>query len=297
MMRKALIAVALVVVTAGCDASPPATTSDVGAPPAIVEPAILANQQTYVPGSTKARYIYTPAAGVPNGKLLVYVHGGYWKEGSAALPNFLKPLTQQGWAIVSSAYRLPARNPYGAQDVADTVEYAQRQLGISPGNTVLYGESAGGHLASQVAYGFNNGKSYGAPVGRLVLMSAPWEVAKLARSNWVGASAMVDGLFGCAVPGAPWFFAPTCSTAKVDDGEPKLLVDAGDPPTFMGGFTGDSMVLPSVGFVAQGAALDAVGVTNGFVAGAKSAHYFSTNPHDGGEEEKVVTALLAAINS
>lgn len=296
MRPRILLATIAVLCTAACDASPPSASST-PTTVAVNEPAIVANTKTFVPGSTKARYVYTPPAGVPNGKLLVYVHGGFWQQGTPSLTVGIKDLPAQGWAVVAADFRLPARHPQAEEDVAAVVKYAQRQLGVSPEDTVLYGESSGGHTAAMVAYGWNDGRSYGAPVGRVVTVSAPFAVAATAKTSWVAAQSAADGLLGCSVPGAQWLWVTACSDAFVQSAEPVSVLDGGDPPTFVAGFSGDGLVPPSVGYRAAVGALTAAGVPVGSVEGLRNLHFYSSTPLTDPEQAKVLTAVLAAINT
>lgn len=94
--------------------------------------------------------------------VLFHVHGGAWKYGDAfvTLPKVAYYL-KRGYAVASMEYRLLG---YGYncmamyEDIRDGLDYVKkhgRELGMDPDRVVMYGESAGGHLALLTAYRYN----------------------------------------------------------------------------------------------------------------------------------------------
>ena len=83
--------------------------------------------------------------------LLVYVHGGYWQELSAADSLFMvDDALAAGMGVHAVEYRLAP-----AATVADIVEECVREVvtviaRVAPSRTVLAGSSAGAHLAAMV---------------------------------------------------------------------------------------------------------------------------------------------------
>jgi acetyl esterase/lipase len=86
------------------------------------------------------------------------VHGGGWRRGSRRHPlpalggGFYQGLAAGGIAVAAVDYRLSgeARYPAAVDDVRAAVAWARAALpgyGITPGPLVLWGDSAGGHLA------------------------------------------------------------------------------------------------------------------------------------------------------
>jgi acetyl esterase/lipase len=89
---------------------------------------------------------------------VVHVHGGGWRRGSRHHPlpalgdRFYQGLAAGGIAVAAIDYRLSgeARYPAAVQDVRAAVAWARSALpgyGIIPRPLVLWGDSAGGHLA------------------------------------------------------------------------------------------------------------------------------------------------------
>lgn len=92
--------------------------------------------------------------------LVVYVHGGGWRRGDSrtlgAFENFpavLATLAARGYVVAAVNYRLSgeARFPAAVQDLNAAIEFLRRNaasFGIDPERVVLWGDSAGAHLAA-----------------------------------------------------------------------------------------------------------------------------------------------------
>lgn len=91
---------------------------------------------------------------------VVMIHGGGWDNGDRGqLPEVNHHLARRGYAVAAVSYRLaPAtRWPGQADDVRTAIAYLKAnaaELGIDPTRLVLMGRSAGGQIATAVAYGF-----------------------------------------------------------------------------------------------------------------------------------------------
>lgn len=101
--------------------------------------------------------LYIPEKAHP--PLIVYIHGGAWRGGSKK-DSPLRPLVDEGFAIVSIDYRLSTQAPFPAQahDIKAAIRFLrahQSELGIDAHRVVIAGSSAGGHLAALV--GVTNG--------------------------------------------------------------------------------------------------------------------------------------------
>jgi acetyl esterase/lipase len=106
--------------------------------------------------------LYRPAAGADPAPLVVFMHGGGWLRGDRSMvsPSFaswrpgpLARLAADGFAVASVDYRLSgeARFPAQLEDVAAAVDWLTGhagEYGFDPGRIVLWGESAGAHLAA-----------------------------------------------------------------------------------------------------------------------------------------------------
>lgn len=88
--------------------------------------------------------------------VVVYIHGGGWRSGSkhnALINYYAKFFASQGFATISVAYQLHTPDPYPDQntDVACALSYIEdhaANLGVDPDKMILFGDSAGGDLAT-----------------------------------------------------------------------------------------------------------------------------------------------------
>jgi acetyl esterase/lipase len=105
--------------------------------------------------------LYQPAAGGPH-PVVLFLHGGGWRLGSRAMfcptwrhwqPDPFARLVAAGFTVVSAEYRLSGEAVFPAQldDVTDALRWIGAradELGVDPERAVVWGESAGGHLAA-----------------------------------------------------------------------------------------------------------------------------------------------------
>ncbi|MCM3388761.1 alpha/beta hydrolase [Ureibacillus chungkukjangi] len=102
--------------------------------------------------------IVFPPFGNPPYKVIVALHGGGWSSGdrkSASLRN-IQMAAQQGYVVVNVGYRLSDQAKWPAQlyDVKAAIRYIRanaKQYRFDTRNIVVWGNSAGGHLASMLA--------------------------------------------------------------------------------------------------------------------------------------------------
>lgn len=104
--------------------------------------------------------LYRPD-GVPPFGLIVWVHGGAWREGSRKGVD-LAGMTAHGWAIASVDYRLSTVAKFPAQilDLKAAIRFLRAHAatyGYPASRFVVAGSSAGGHLAALV--GVTNGEA------------------------------------------------------------------------------------------------------------------------------------------
>jgi acetyl esterase/lipase len=90
---------------------------------------------------------------------VVMIHGGGWDNGDRTqLPEVNHHLARRGYAVAAVSYRLAPGTvwPGQADDIAAAIAYLKThayELGVDPTRLVLMGRSAGGQLATAVAYG------------------------------------------------------------------------------------------------------------------------------------------------
>ena len=102
--------------------------------------------------------LYLPPRAAAPVPVVIHVHGGGWRRGSRRHPlpalgdGFYPGLAAAGIVVAAIDYRLSgeARYPAAVDDVRAAVAWARTALpgyGVTPGPLVLWGDSAGGHLA------------------------------------------------------------------------------------------------------------------------------------------------------
>jgi acetyl esterase/lipase len=113
----------------------------------------------YAYGSATLQKLDFYRASRGNAPLVVFVHGGGWKNGdksNSTGQNKARHYKGQGYAFASINYRLLPGAPVEQQasDVAQAIAYLRSnagRLGVDPGRIVLMGHSAGAHLAALVS--------------------------------------------------------------------------------------------------------------------------------------------------
>jgi acetyl esterase/lipase len=187
--------------------------------------------------------------------LVVFVHGGGWTTGHkratahyADFPGLLASLARKGFVVASVEYRLSGEKafPGAIVDVTAAVSFLRAnavRYGIDPGRVVLWGGSAGAHIAAMAAF-------TDARVQGFIGWYGPYDVdALLARQlaavkagvpmDAQAKSELTGGLsfFGCTLDGCPPGMARAAS--------PIAHVDRADPPTLLVHGTADTLVPPA----------------------------------------------------
>jgi acetyl esterase/lipase len=164
--------------------------------------------------------------------LCVYVHGGGWRvssrrEGPCAGVDFFDVVAAHGLAVASVDYRLSAEAPYPAQlaDVTAAVRYLDAHragYGLPARGTLLWGDSAGGHLAAM--YGLT------APVDAVVCWYPPTDLDALSRDiddagghGNRGADAAESQLIGYPLDERPDLVAAASPVSHVPPAPPPFL--------------------------------------------------------------------------
>ncbi len=152
--------------------------------------------------------------------LVVMVHGGSWSGGDRhQLTAIARRLAGDGVAVASIEYGLAPRHPFpdGLEDVITAVDFLKARaasLGIDPERVVLYGRSAGGHLALLAAYRLGTARVRG-----VVALYAPTDM----HDSW-------------AHPTNPWVFDTPGTLRRFLGGAP------GDSPAMHARYTAASPI-------------------------------------------------------
>jgi acetyl esterase len=133
-----------------------------------VEDLLIEHRSARVPARL---YDPRPAVDTP---VVCYFHGGGFVTGSVAVADrACRALAAaSGWSVLSVEYRLAPENPYPAplEDCVAAVRWVRdhaAELGVEATRTVVFGDSAGGALATAAA-ALLRGTAY-APAGQVLL--------------------------------------------------------------------------------------------------------------------------------
>lgn len=194
--------------------------------------------------------LHVPAAATTPVPVVVWIHGGGWMEGDRRYvplqwpqQRLFEKVVAAGMAVATVDYRLLADAPFPAcvHDCVAAVRYLRRyagDLGLDPDRVGVWGESAGAHLASMVAFlgsadapderllgtvGVGTGR---ADVAAAVLFYGP------ARLDWI------VGLFATGDAQPPF----GRDAGLLDDLSPVEQVHAGVPPVLLAHGRDDGLV-------------------------------------------------------
>ncbi|MFI8997298.1 alpha/beta hydrolase fold domain-containing protein [Streptomyces sp. NPDC053542] len=187
-----------------------------------------------------------PAGGpVP---LVLYVHGGAWRVGRRDdmgmrlrdwEPGPFARIAAAGLAVACADYRLSgeAHFPAPLDDLRAALRWLalrSAELGVDTARTVVWGESAGGHLASLLALtGLAPGHAGPAPAGA-VIWYGPSDLAT-ARGGWDpwDAATPEAALLGAAPATVPGLARAASPVTHAHAGAPPFLLVHGDADTMV----------------------------------------------------------------
>jgi acetyl esterase/lipase len=201
-----------------------------------------------------------PAGPLP---VVVFVHGGAWRTGlrddlgpafRSWRPGPFARLAQAGFAVACADYRLSGEAVHPAQldDLGAALAWLQArsgELGLDTARTVVWGESAGGHLAALLALAAPARGSGVPPVTGCVTWYAPTDLVALAKDP------ADPHTFEAMLVGG----APADLPERTRDAGPVHHVTSAAPPFLVLHGARDSVV-PSDQAVRLAAALDEAGV-------------------------------------
>jgi len=203
---------------------------------------------------------------------IVFIHGGGWYAGSAvpvAMP--LDRYRAAGWAVVTVQYRFSTcaagrtpinQFPTPARDVQDAIAYIKAhatEMGVDANRLVLWGHSAGAHLAALAATGWNDttghlrtGAQY-RPSG-WVAIAGMEDLVRVAK-NTLGKSL----LSGFIPPTRPGVCDGSANTSELRAASAYYQLDSADPPGYMVKGTNDALTPAGPPEREMGAAMAAAG--------------------------------------
>jgi arylformamidase len=103
----------------------------------------------YGPDAYQRLLLFKPAR--PDGRVLLFWHGGGWTSGYKEWMGFMAPaFIAAGITFISAGYRLATQHafPAGLEDCRSALAWAKKEV---PGEIFIGGHSAGGHYAAMLA--------------------------------------------------------------------------------------------------------------------------------------------------
>jgi acetyl esterase/lipase len=241
---------------------------------------------------------YLPKTGSASGAAIVYLHGGGWAVGTrrrfgrsflAWSPTPLDLLAQAGFTVATVDYRLSgeARFPAQLHDVKAAIRWLRgnaSRLGIDPSHVIVWGESAGGHLAVLAGLTGDRPELEGdvgdfvgesSAVGGVVDWYGPMNLLSLSSQHGADSEKRPDdaGSWESSLVGAPLQTDPARTLAA----SPISYVHAAAPPIQIHHGTVDSQV-PYAQSVEFADALRAVGGNVELVTVEASDHFWMGAP-------------------
>jgi acetyl esterase/lipase len=211
-----------------------------------------------------------PASGHP---CVVVIHGGGWDGGDRTqLADANRRLAAEGYAVAAIGYRLAPAHPWPAarDDVVAAVAHLRaeaRTLGVDPARIALLGRSAGGQLATAVAYGRPE-----LGLRAVIALYAPHDL----HFAWAH-SRQRDVLDSFRLMRQYLGGSPEERGGAFDEASAYLAVRPGLPPTLLVHGAMDSLVWHRQS-ERLAAKLTAAGVPNVFVSLPWATHAFDFNP-------------------
>jgi len=129
--------------------------------------ATTSTEESYGPDPQQVATVIRPASG--DGKTVIFLHGGGWAAGGrGSLQAEAATWAANGWVSVNVSYRLGVGQDDGKLILADVLAVLAKYRAkayVDPARIVVYGESAGGHLATWL------GSYKGAQIKALIALS------------------------------------------------------------------------------------------------------------------------------
>lgn len=192
--------------------------------------------------------LYLPPGKPARHPLVVYIHGGGWMSGhprqSGAFenwPDVLALMASRGYVVASVEYRLSGEAPFPAaiQDVKASIRWLRAraaQYGIDPRRVVVWGGSAGGHLAALDAVSCGAASLHPtSEKGAQVAPAGPEGDCVQGLVTWYGVfdfrqarpkvGQVVKRFLGCSAGG--------CTAAQLVAASPATYVKPGAPPALL----------------------------------------------------------------
>jgi acetyl esterase/lipase len=216
--------------------------------------------------------LYLPESSDGPTPVLLYIHGGGWRQGSKeSYVLRILPYLEMGWAVVNVQYRLShvSQAPAAVEDCLCALRWVIREsddYNFDSSRIVVTGQSAGGHLT------LTTGMTP-ADTGLDRRCPGDEELRVAAMINWYGVTDVADLLDGPNMTtwAVSWFGSRPDRMEAAERVSPLAHVRAGLPPVFTVHGDADRAV-PYSHALRLHAALDNAGVPNEFHTVAGGGH-------------------------
>ncbi|AFD08540.1 alpha/beta hydrolase [Solitalea canadensis] len=170
--------------------------------------------------------VYLPANRTAATKVIVFLHGGSWRdEDKSQYTSLFTYFVDKGFAVINMNYRLAKDNsdkhPAQMEDIRSALDLvlARRNEYVISDKIGLTGNSAGGHLALLYAYGFDIDER----VKAVAALSAPTDFVQAANSGNTAAITTINYFLGKSfdedqvlwVNASPYFRATAASVPTI----------------------------------------------------------------------------------
>jgi acetyl esterase/lipase len=242
----------------------------------------------------KLDFYRAPNAGDTGAPCLVVVHGGGWDGGDRnQIPEWNHRWAARGYAVAAISYRLAPKFIWPAQrdDVLAAIAWLKehaRELGIDANRFVLVGRSAGGQIATAVAYGAHDPAirgviSFYAPQD----MEFAWGVSR--EDDALNSVKLMRQYLGGApdTPERKKLYASASAQAMISAATPPTLLLHGAPDTLVWHRHSERLT----------AALATAGVRHYFLSLPWATHAFDYNPDGPGGQlsDFAIESFLLAV--
>jgi acetyl esterase/lipase len=266
-----------------------------------------------VTGPLKLR-VFRPTGSARRATAVLHLHGGAWRVGTPAmLDSRSTALAGRGYTVIQVQYRLlgQASWPAPVTDVRSALQWATEhagELGVRPDSLVLWGHSAGGHIALTTAATLadstldDSGDDPSVPISIAALIDcyAPVsfraEDASLLQIGPAGidlAAILANQRSDGALPAIDLLEMP-CTEAQADAISPLALVGADFPPTMIVHGTADVLIRP-INSRRLADELSRLGVISELVEFAECNHEFDAAPSYGAAVAAHIDVFLRRV--
>lgn len=183
-----------------------------------------------------------------NAPAIVYLHAGGWVGGKRiALPEMVLRFVEKGYAVATIDYRLAPEHPFpaavhdGKRAVRWIKAHGEATGAIDPDRVVIYGASAGGHLAAFIAATAGTFEPTDLPadlarvdssVRGVVSMVGPTDLETLYEHPHPWAAPLTAAFVGC----------DPCAAEQLQEASPLAHLHDDVPPAYWGYGSDDTLI-------------------------------------------------------